>query len=568
MQRMDVLHERLLHLEYSCPAVPAAQTPGAALPAAQPAAAAGAAEAAGESESEDSAPAESDAEGEEAEEAPLQATLKQRTCNELSQVANGLTGLCMLNDMAKLRKYPPNDKARDVLAGIGVMIQHYHGLILRHTGILVKQNFLTSLLGGAARQQRLQRSEPNRSSHSSSESRSGAATASRPRGDADADGLSFSAAALQLLEGQEFWETAELAERWPLAFAGKLETLCNGIVKIWSLLTPEDDASSESDSQPQQSTEEGTLAGTREQFEACVQMLQQVSAGQMFGYQGFEPANKLHKEAIEYAKQAAEYPPQCATAPQRGDSAVCTDISDALAAAEGLFRLLCSIPPQWLDLHEFETWSLFNIALAVQSFLLRLSAVYSGQISACLDPSQAPRARAALVTASAAVQGFMARVAACRSTMLRGVLEQPCKCGLNWPFQVASALQEFLAPPPTSSSTHADPPLDAGVDPAMLQGTHRLLEASAAVLHHTSRHLLLDLGHPVAGERSMRVVREWMEGVRSPAPHGSSAQLHHAQQLEAVCAALLSAAAVASSAEPESEAAGPNTRGGSTYGQC
>ncbi len=562
MQRMDVLHERLLHLEYSCPAVPAAQKP----PAAQPAAASSAAEAAGKSEPEEPAPAESDAEGEEAEEEPPQATLKQRTCEELSQVANGLTGLCMLNDMARLRKYPPDDKAPDALEGIGVMIQRYHSMILRYSGILVKQNFLTSLLGGAARQQRLQSSEPGRRSHSNSESRSGIAAVPRLRGDPEAGDLSFSAAALQLLEGQEFWETAELAERWPLAFAGKLETVCATIVKTWSLFTLEDDASSESDSQPLQITDEATLAGTKEQLEACVDMLQQVSEGRLHAYQGFEPANKLHKEAVEYAKQAAETPPQCGVVPQKGDLAACTGISDALAAAEGLFRLLCSIPLQRLDVHKFETWSLFNSSLAVQSFLIRLSAIYTGQISACLDATQAPGAWAALMTASATVQCFMARVAACRSTLLRGILEQPCKSGLNWPFQVAGALQEFLAPPPASSSTPLDPPLDAGSDPGMRQGTHRLLEASAAILHHTSRHLLLSLGHPTAGERFMRMLREWMEGLHATAPHGSNAQLRHAQQLEAVCAALRSAAAVASTAEPESDAAGPTTRGGSTFG--
>ena len=568
MQRMDVLHERLLHLEYSCPAVPAAQTP----PAAQPAAPSSAAEAGRESEPEESAPAESDTDGDDskggdAEEAPPQATLKQRTCEELSSAANGLTGLCMLNDMARLRVFPPDDKAADALEGIGNTVQRYHSLILRYSGILVKQNFLTTLLSGAARQQRLQPSELQRRSHSSAESQASAAAVPRLRGEAEADGLSFSAAALQLLEGREFfWETAEMAERWPLALAGKLETVCGTIVKMWSILNPEDDTSSEGASQPGQAEDEGASAGTKEHLEACVHMLQQISDDRMQGYQGFDPANKLHKEALEYIKETAENPPQCAVAPQRRDSAVCMSVSNGLAAAEGLFRLLCSIPLRWLVMHEFDTWSLINISLAVQSFLIRLSAVYSGQISACLDPSQASSAQAALISASAAVQRFIARVAACRSTLLRGSLEQPCKSGLNWPFQVAGALQGFLAPPLTSSPNPLDPPLDPGVDPAMLQGLHSLLEASAAILHYTSRHFLLNLGHPVAGERSMRMLRGWMEDLQATAPHGSDAQLHPAQQLEAVCAALRSAAAVASSAEPESEAAGPDTHGGSTFG--
>ena len=562
-QRLAVLHERLLHLEYSCPDVPACPN----LPAEQPTGAASTAVAAGESEPGTSAPAEPSAEAAEAEEAPLQATLRQRTSEELCQVANGLTGLCMLNDMARQR-IAADDTFPDALVGIGATVKRYHGLIVRYAGVLVKQNFLTSLLGGAMRQQRLHFSEMCKDPRPSIEGRSRVSANPRETDDAEANGLSFSTAALQLLKGQEFWETAELAERWPRAVAGKLLAAGNTITQSWLQLATEDTTSSESLVEPLQPTEVtqpggSMLAGTREHLEACLHLLQQISEAEMHSMQGFEPANKVHKEALQCAKQAAGVLPGCAL-PQGSDSAVSTSMTDGLAAAEGLFRLLCSTPLQWLEAHAFETWNLMNIALAFQSLLLRLSAVFWEQISPSLGPRPGSRARAGLLRASAAVQCFIARVAASGSTSFRSLLEVPCKeSGLGWPFQIAGALQEFLAAPPSDGSALSGPT----PDPAFLHGTQSLLEASAAIMHHTSRHLLLNLGHPVAGERSMRMVGECKEALQASAPRSADARLHHAQQLEALCAALRSATAAAtSSAVPKSEAAEPDTHGDSISG--
>lgn len=551
-QRLDVLHERLLHLEYSLPAVPTDHD----LPANQPTPAAGTAGAAGELEAGHPVPAQLDvAEGEAAEEAPPPATLKQRTCEELGQVANGLTGLCMLNDMARMRS-APDDTSPDALPGIGEMVKHYHSHILRHAGILVKQTFLTSLLGGAARQQRLQRLELGRTPHGSSEWQSSAGASPRLRNEAPAAGISFSPAAQQLLNGQDFWETAEFAERWPRALAGKLQAACTAAAQSWLDLTAEDDTNSESASQPLQPPEVaqpggGMSAGPKAHLEACLDLLQQISVGEMSSMHGYEPANKVHAEALECAKQAAGAVSVRAAMPQMSEVPVSMSMADGLAAAEGLIRLLCSVPVRWLDRHAFETWNLMNIALAVQSLLLKLSAVYGEQMSPYPGPGQAPSAQSALITASAAVQGFIARVAACDSRVLRGLLDPPCKSGLDWPFQIAGALQAFLAPRPTSGSIASDPPLV----PDLPNGTHSLLEASAAILDYTSRHLFLNLGHPVVGERSVRMLGEWLEGVQAQAPQSTSAWLHHAQQLKAVCAALRSAAAAASSAGHESEAA-------------
>ena len=556
-QRLDVLHERLLHLECSCPAVP----PDHSLPGNQPTAAASTAAAAGESEAGHPAPAQVGiAEGEAAEEAPPWATLKQHTREELSQVANGLTGLCMLNDMARIRS-APDDSSPDALVGIGDMVKRYHSHILRYAGVLVKQTFLTSLLGGAERQQRLQALQLGGRPHGSSEWPPSAAALPRLRGKAEAAGLSFSAAAQQLLEGQDFWETAEHAELWPRALAGKLQALCSAAAQPWLELTAEDDTSSESPSEPLLPPPEVTRpgAGSKAHLDACLGLLQQISEGEMARVHGFEPANKVHAEALKCAKQAAGALSERAAMPQRNVLPVSMRMADSLAAAEGLLRLLCSVPVQWLEAHAFETWNLMNTALAVQSLLLRLSAVYGEQMS----PRQAPCAQSTLLTASAVVQGFIARVAACESRVLRAILDPPCKSGLDWPFQIAGALQAFLAPTPTSGSTTSGPLLV----PELPHGTHSLLEASAGILHHTSRHLFLSLGHPAVGERSTRMLGEWLEGVQAQAPQSPSAWLQHAQQLEAVCAALRSAAAAASSAVHGSKAAEPQAAlGGSSFG--
>ncbi len=171
------------------------------------------------------------------------------------------------------------------------------------------------------------------------------------------------------------------------------------------------------------------------------------------------------------------------------------------------------------------------------------------------------RARAEFLSASAAVQRFIARLAACGSFILRAFLEDISKdSGLEWPFQIASALQWAHSASSSSTSQALDLLLLSPQD----HTTHSLLEASSAITYHTSRHMFLFFGSIRAEARAVKMFSEWMTSMQASGHRssiasstGDSLQLHDAQQLEAVCAALRSAAA-ATSAAPASNAAEPD----------
>lgn len=173
---------------------------------------------------------------------------------------------------------------------------------------------------------------------------------------------------------------------------------------------------------------------------------------------------------------------------------------------------------------------------------------------------QSSRARAEFLSASAAVQRFIARLAACGSFVLRAFLEDISKdSGLGWPFQIPSALQWALS----ASSSSTLQPLDLLLGSPEDHSTQTLLEASSAITYHTSRHMFLFFGNARAEARAVKMFGAWMtsmqaSGHSSPiaSSNAASQQLHDAQQLEAVCAALRSAAA-ATSAAPASNAAEP-----------
>jgi len=243
-QRLEVLHERLLHQEYSCPAASSdaakavrADQPTSASKSVQPTEVLEDHPAAEDSsmadlddeEEEDGSEGDSDEDAdsdngdEEPEEAPPEATLKEQTHEELTQLANGLIGLCMLNDMAK-RWSAQDHVQRDVISGIGQVAQQCHSLILRYAEQSVRQKFLTSILSAAIIRQKMQAEELFLQRFTRSvEALFRTPAAPVIRGRAEKEGLSFSAAALQLLEGQEFWETAEVAQRWPQVVAGMLQ---------------------------------------------------------------------------------------------------------------------------------------------------------------------------------------------------------------------------------------------------------------------------------------------------------------------------------------------------------
>ena len=123
-------------------------------------------------------------------------------------------------------------------------------------------------------------------------------------------------------------------------------------------------------------------------------VLQHINEDTLSRIQSFTEAQKLHTEALRSSRDASgDLPAQAARHSRElahaavPDSTSITEYLHAadanlnsmragLAAVEGLFRLLCSAPLQWLDRHETETWRLLSIALTVQSFLLQASAVF------------------------------------------------------------------------------------------------------------------------------------------------------------------------------------------------
>ena len=207
-------------------------------------------------------------------------------------------------------------------------------------------------------------------------------------------------------------------ERSPLTWRSNqlpalLQAVCSPISLALFQSTADDDGG-DGLSRPKQSTESSSLddsmsRGPHEYLEACLHVLQHIHEDTLSSIQGFTQAQKLHTEALRSSGGASGDPPAQAAQHSRElthagvpDLASMTDglqraaqhigeslhaAADAhfngmragLAAVEGLFSLLCSAPLQWLDRHDTETWRLLIIALTVQSFLLKASAVFGGE---------------------------------------------------------------------------------------------------------------------------------------------------------------------------------------------
>ena len=618
-QRLGLLHERLLHLEYSCPMpAPDVQEPPLRDRATQPPASAGTAAAAVVSSKAEEAPdrqrqrgrdvpnrqaaitaarflreeakanalAGIDLEAEEDQQLRAEARVLRdaRVRLEAQIVADGLVGLCILNEMTGPR-CPGNQASSDTIAGLGQAITQCHSLLLAYAETSNRVSFLKILLSAAARQL------TDCAQHAQPEVQPGSG---KPHAQASAaagvsqNRLSFSAAARQLLEGPHFWESPDLRHCWPQGLALQLVSIVKEVAQSLrpeppseydNVSSPADKDQSESPSEPKAQIDRAAL-DSRPKPLGSVQLLERLACG----------ASMVDKSAVMllcprelYAETliAARAANLAAARQRRGALPPASDRDWAgsiwrLKEAEHLFRLMASTPLEWLRQQAGSPWALLSIALAFESLLLQASqgtALENGnEARPAASRSLTPGLQRALGAAGAAVHSFLARLAASENCAVGFELAQIGKtCGMDWPFQAAAAMQGPLMGAEQRTTSHRDePPSDSDQS--------SLLEASAAIMHHLSRHTFTSAAHPFRRgtadtKAAVDALRTWLSSMQAQGPgspegtQGSSragSQLLQGLQLEAVCTGLRSALA-SMSAAPDRKRATASSGGCSSH---
>ena len=603
-QRLGLLHERLLHLEYSCPMpAPDVQEPPLRDRASQPLPSAGTAAAAAEEaldrqrqrgrdvpdrqaaitaarllreEAEANALAGIDPEAEEDQQLRAEARVLRdaRVRLEAQIVADGLVGLCILNEMTG-PGCPGNQASSDTIGGLGQAITKCHSLLLAYAETSNRVSFLKILLSAAARQL------TDCAQHAQPEVQPGSG---KPHAHASAaagvsqNQPSFSAAARQLLEGPHFWETPDLRLCWPQGLASQLVSVVKEVAQ--SLLpeppseydnvsSPSDKDQSESPSEPKAQT--GRAASdSKPKPLGSVQLLERLACGASMVD---ESAVKLQRPRELYAETlfAARAANLAAARQRRGALLPASDRDWAgsiwrLKEAEHLFRLMASTPLEWLRQQAGSPWALMSIALAFESLLLQASqgTVLENGNEARLAAltSLSPGLQRALGAAGAAVHSFLARLAASENRVVGIELAHIGKtCGMDWPFQAAAAMQGPLTGAEQRTISHRD-------DPPSDSDQSSLLEASAAIMHHLSRHTFTFAAHPLRRgtadtKAAVNALCTWLSSMQAQGPgspegtQGSSragSQLLQGLQLEAVCTGLRSALASISAAQDRKRA--------------
>ena len=606
-QRLGLLHERLLRLEYSCP-MPAPDVQEFPLRhrTSQPPASAGTAAAAVSSKAEEALDRQAqrgrdvserraavtaarvlreEAEanalagvGPEAEEerqlrAEARALRDARVRLEAQIVADGLVGLCILNEMTG-PGWTGNQASSDMIAGLGQVITQCHSLLLAYAETSNRVTFVKILLSAAARQL------TDCAQHAQPEVQPGRGTphahASVAAG-VSQNRLSFSAAARQLLEGPHFWETPDLRLCWPQGLASQLLSL---VKEVAQSLLPEPPSDHDNDSSPSDEDQSENPSERRAPTDraasdskpkplVCVQLLERLACDASMVDKSARP-RQLYAETLSISTARAA---NAAAAQQsRGALSPARDRDWAgsirrLRETEHLFRLMASTPLQWLHEQARASWALMSIALAIEILLVQASqgtALEKGN-EACL----AAGLQRGLGAAGAAVHSFLARLAGSENLVMGIELAHiGSTCGMDWPFQAVAVMQGPLMGPEQRTTSHRDnPPPDSEQS--------SLLEASAAIMHHLSRHAFTSAAHPLREgtkdtKAAVNALRTWLSSMQAQGPgslegtQGSSRagrQLLQGLQLEAVCTGLRSALASIS-------AAIDRMRGRASSGKC
>ena len=525
VQRMDILHERLLHVTCSCrEAAPAPRSDS--LAASTESAAAAAAKKAAKAQ---------------ASRVDADVMLKEQATDEL----NALTGalLRILNLAEELRSM-----GRPGIPCIGQLAKQSFIKMLTYAQRPGERlRFLMMMQKAAAA---TEQACAETSAQQSKQIASFATGLQRPAapcraGAAQDESLSLAAAAQQMLKGNELWEDPQAAHSLQAA----VDSLLLGPARDLDLLFTVDEAAI---SVPSSQKLQGGIIrrspaeenGNRHNIATHSKLGTGIdtSAKDM-------TANKRMQNKARSASDAQQ-------AQRAADSLKLDKGTAGIAAAAEVFALLNRMPLQWPALHVPAAQHLLGLSLGFHKLVLSTLEAASTQLEAsraAVGTGTKPvPAMQTFVSSAMALSGsilsFIARLAASGNKGLADDLAcVSADSGLDWPYLAANAAARRLPVPLPGTALGLQPVQ------AQDQDVELISQAAAAVMYHSSRHALISQCSPasagrVTGSSAVHALEAWAAGMRQSLQPGRPAwQLgsSRAQQLEVVCAALRSASAVA-----------------------
>ena len=521
VQRMDILHERLLHVMCSChEAAPALRSDGLAastVPAA--------------------APAAKIAMKAQASRVDSDLMLKEHATDELDALTGALLRIFNLDEELRLTGGPG-------IPCIGQLAKQSFSKLLTYAQQPGERLcFLTMLQKAATAKEQAcaevsaQVSEQQNSSGASLQR----SAATCQTGAAQDETLSLAAAAQQLLKGNELWEDAQVAHSLQAA----VDSLLLGPARDLGLLFTVNEAaiSGPSSEKLQGSTiRHSPEEETGNRHDRVTHVMQET--GQMGTGMRTRGKDMITNQRMRSEPQSAPSPQQ---AQRAADSLKLDEGTAAAAAAAEVFALLNRMPLQWPALHEPSARHLLGLSLGFHKLVLRTldaASTHSEASRAAAGTGSKPEPAMQTFASSArvlsgSVLSFIARLAASGSKGLADDLACiSADSGLGWPYLAAdTAARELPVPLPGTPS-----------GPQAAQAHNRdaelIFQAAAAIMCHDSRHAFTSQCSPtsdkkVAGKSAVQALEAWAAGMRHSLQLGSS----RPQQLEVVCAALRSAAA-------------------------
>ena len=536
VQRMDVLHERLLHMTYSCPAAASALPRDSLAASTEPAAAATA----------------KDPKKAQVSRVSTDMLLKKVVTDELTALTGALRKIFSLDEELRSTGAPG-------IACIGQLAKQSFSKMLRYAQRPGERRRLLLTMMQTAAAGRAQAwaqvcAEP--SARQSQQHTSLAGTGShRPAepcraGAAGDETLSLAAAAQQLLKGKELWEdphaafslqtAVELSLIQPARDLRLLFTADEAAISASFPLAPQGSVIRHSPAKQNGSRHDDAIQSRPE--------IGHVGAGLQSSTK-----DMLASKRKQSGAQSASGPQQ---AQRAADSLKLVEGMAGAAVATEIFQLLNRMPLQWPTLHEPSARHLLTLSL-------RFHKLVSRTLEAASTPSEASRAAAGtgcepvpamqmFVSSATALSGsilsFIARLAASGSKGLADDLAgASADSGLHWPYLAVNAAKKAIPMPLPGIA------LRPQAGQAQDGDAELILKAAAVIMYHSSRHAFTSQYSPASSERTadnsaVQALEAWEGGLLHSLQPGSPAQQlgsSRAQQLEVVCAALRSVAAIA-----------------------
>ena len=525
VQRMDILHERLLHMTCSCPEAAPALCSDSLAASTEPAAAA-AAKKAGEAQ---------------ANRVSADIMLKEQATDELNALTGALLGIFNLDEELRSAGGPG-------IPCIGQLAkQSFSKMLIYAQQPGERLCFLTMLQKAAAAREQayaeiLAQQTKQRNSSGTGLQRPAAASQA---GAAQHETLSLAAAAQQLLKGSELWQEPQVAQSLQAA----VDTLLHGPARDLGLLFTADEAAISAQKLQESITRRSPAKENGNKHDRAAYGMQET--GHMSTGMRASAKNLIANKCMQSDARSACGPQQAQCA---ADSLKLDEGTMAAAAAAEVFVLLNRMPLQWPALHEPAARHLLGLSLGFHKLVLRALEAARTQSEASRaaagtgsEPTPAMQTFASSATALlGSILSFIAQLAASGSKGLADDLAcVSADSGLDWPYLAAdAAAREFPVALPGT------PP---GPQAVQAQGPDAELvsQAAAAIMYHSSRHALISHCSPAeraTDDGAVQALEAWKEGARHSLQPGRPAwQLGSSQpqQLEVVCGALRSAAALA-----------------------